>query len=54
VPDLLEVYGIDLASGIAHTRSGRWLRTLILGLLATPASRLHRQVTADSKKEDGG
>jgi hypothetical protein len=40
--DLHETYGVDVeAPGLLASRSGRWLRTRILGLLAVD-SRLHR------------
>ena len=31
-----ERYGIDLESGVMRSRSGRWLRVRILGLLSVP------------------
>lgn len=44
--DLHAVYGIDMDTpGLLDTRTWRWLRTRIVGLLADPRTRTSRALT---------
>jgi len=52
--DMQEFYSIDLDTpGLTQERSGRWLRTRILGLLRTEGSRLRRCVLPTSIEKGG-
>ena len=51
--DMQEFYGIDLdAPGLTHERSGRWLKTRILGLLQAE-SRLHSYIFPPEETKGG-
>jgi len=50
--DLAQVYGVDYEDSL-DTRSWRWLRTRIFGLLSTD-SRLHRSLTPRQDPTAGG
>src|SRR5690606_17218666 len=51
--DLHQVYGIDLGQpGLLTERTGHWLRTRILGLLAEPRSRLYRAFRAREQEQN--
>lgn len=44
VPDLAEVYGVDLYDPALKRRPWPWLRGLLMGLISTPNSRLSRHL----------
>jgi len=44
VPDLADIYGVDLYDPALESRPWTWLRGLIYGLLSTPSSRLARKL----------
>ncbi|MGW6518540.1 hypothetical protein [Streptomyces sp. NPDC054962] len=51
--DLHEVYGVDVgAPGLLETRSWRWLRVRILGLLSAD-SRINRHMFPPDQKSAG-
>ena len=50
--DFQQHYGLDLAAGLMGTRTGRWVRRRILGLLSVDGSRLRHVLIPPPKQQD--